>query len=129
MNEQETEAVRRWYGEEEILQAARRMIDLDELPELEEYLQMTCLFPLSRHSVLPDYMRKEDGSPLFPHNFNPKNALEAWQDAIEIGWEVIQEKFGLSHDDVHRKIAKEQEEDWESFLKSVEQRKKERGLA
>ncbi len=128
LNDKELEAVRLWYSQPHVLEEVRRLVADNELMLLEEYLHMTCLFPLARHSELPEFMRKEDGSPLFPHNFNPKVALEAWQDAIEVGWQVVESETGLSHDEANRRMAREEQEDWERFLKSVEQRKKERGL-
>jgi hypothetical protein len=89
---------------------------------------MRCLFPLARHSELPDYLKDDEGKPLFPTNLNPKEDLEKWQDAIEVGWEVVEKKFGLHHDDVHRSIAREQKEDWAQFMARYEERKKqERG--
>ena len=43
------------------------------------------------------------------------------------GWQVLQEQVGISREDVHRRIARVQKQDWKSFIDSVEQRKKERG--
>ncbi len=128
LSELERQAVRQWYSQPEILEHVREYIGKGDMVLLEEYLHMTCLFPLSRHSQLPEFMKKEDGSPIFPHNLNPKVALEAWQDAIEIGWEVVEAETGLSRDEVNARIAREEEEDWQRFLQSVEQRKRERGL-
>ena len=128
LNDTERAAVKQWYEEADILSHAKALINKMDYIELEEYLHMTCLFPLSRHSQLPAYLKKDDDQALFPHNFNPKNNLEAWQDAIEIGWSVIQEKFNLSHDEVHQHVAREQKDDWDAFMKSVEERKKARGL-
>ena len=128
LNEQELEAIRKWYSQPKILEHVREIISKEDMVLLEEYLHMTCLFPLSRHSELPDFMKKEDGTPLFPHNLNPKVALEAWQDAIEVGWEVVKAETGLSRDEVNKRIAREEQEDWKRFLESVERRKRERGL-
>jgi len=127
LTKEEGEALRQWYEQDNVLAEAKTLIRKGALQELEEYLHMTCLFPLSRHSELPAFMLKEDGSPIFPANLNPKKDLEKWQDAIEIGWQVIAEQCGLTHDEVHRRIGREQKTDWDSFIESVEQRKKERG--
>ncbi len=129
LTDQELEALRLWYRQPHILEEVRRLVEQDDLVLLEEYLHMTCLFPLSRHSELPGFMKKSDGAPLFPHNLNPKVALDAWRDAIEVGWEVVEAETGLSREEANHRIAHEEQEDWERFLKSVEQRKKERGLS
>jgi hypothetical protein len=127
LTEKEHEALRSWYRRDVILAEARRLATSEYWEELEEFLHMRCLFALSRHSELPDYMLDEAGKPLFPTNLNPKDDLEKWQDAIEVGWEVVEKELGLSRDDVHRKIAAEQSEDWDRFMKSVEERRRQRG--
>ena len=127
LSTRETEALRRWYSEETVLAEAGRLVETGYLEELEEFLHMRSLFPLSRHSELPDYMRDDEGEPLFPTNLNPGKDLDKWRDAIEVGWAVVAEKFGISHDDVHKTVAQEQHEDWDRFMKSVEERKKKRG--
>ena len=38
----------------------------------------------------------------------------------------MKDKIGVSHDDVHISIADAQQKDWDSFMKSVEERKKQR---
>ena len=126
LNDVERAALRRWYARDEIIERAKRLHDDGLMEELEELLHRSGLFPLANHAALPDYMRTEDGGPLFPTNLNPMQDEERWQDAIEIGWEVVQEKLGFSHDDIHRAIAKEQNEDWEAWMKDVERRKRER---
>ncbi|MEW6742345.1 MAG: hypothetical protein AB1486_06270 [Planctomycetota bacterium] len=123
----EMQAIRSWYEQEKLLTQARLFVEKREWELLEEHLQMIWLFPLSRHSELPDFMLDEAGQPVFPANLNPRNDLEKWRDAVEVGWQVIHERLGLSRDDVHARIAAEQEEDWAAFMKSVEERKKERG--
>jgi len=127
LSKEEIDALVRWYHEPELLAQARKLVERQSWEELEEYLHMTCLFPLSRHSELPDYMRNEEGKPRFPTNLNPKKDLEKWQDAIEIGWDMVREQFSLTHDEIHRHVAREQRQDWDAFMESVEQRKKERG--
>jgi hypothetical protein len=122
----EKEALRRWYSHEKVLAEVRDLVSKKYWEELEEHLQMRCLFPLSRHSELPEFMKDESGKPLFPTNLNPGKDLTKWQDAIEVAWEVVEEEFGFTHDQVHRWIAGEQAEDWERFLASVEERRKRR---
>lgn len=126
LSDVEAAALRRWYARPEVLVRARQLHDGGLLEELEELLHRSSLLPLSDHEALPDYMRDEQGGPLFPTNLNPMRDEVKWQDAIEIGWEVVEQKLGISHDDVHRAIAKEQNEDWEAFLEDVERRKRER---
>jgi hypothetical protein len=72
-------------------------------------------------------MRTEDGKPLFPTSLSPLYDAEGWQDAIEIGWAVIEEKTGVSMDHVQSKLRAEKDADWDVFMKSVEERKKQRG--
>ena len=83
-------------------------------------------FPLSKHGQLPDYMKAEGDKPLFPSNLNPMNDEELWQDAIEIGWAVVEEKLGVSMEFVQKQIRSEIDDDWDRFMKSVEERKKSR---
>jgi hypothetical protein len=128
LNEQERAALKAWYSREKLIDQFQRLIDKEEWEELEEHLQMRCLFPLSRHVELPDYLKNAEGQPLFPTNLNPHKDIELWRDAIEVGWEVIEEKFGLAQADLHRSIAKEQQEDWAKFMARYEERKaRERG--
>jgi hypothetical protein len=126
MNEKEKEALKLWYTREKLLGQFRELIEKEEWEELEEHLQMRCLFPLSRHFELPDFMKDDEGKPLFPTNLNPGKDLELWRDGIEVGWEVIEEEFSLSHDDLHRSIAKEQQADWEQFMARAEKRRAEK---
>jgi hypothetical protein len=126
LTDRERDALRQWYRLKKIRDESELLIGKRLWEELEEHLQMRCLFALSRHSELPDFMRDDEGKPLFPTNLNPGKDLEKWQDAIEVAWEVIEEDFGLSHDDVHKKIAREQKDDWANFLGSVEERRKAR---
>jgi hypothetical protein len=87
---------------------------------------MTSLMPLSRTDQLPDYLLGEDGKSLLPNNASPMKDVEEWQDAIEVGWEVMERELGLSRDDMHRSIAQRQGDDWDAFLKDAEGRKRER---
>jgi hypothetical protein len=123
LNEKETAALKAWYSREKLIDQFRHLIEKEQWEELEEHLQMRCLFPISRHSELPDYMLDGEGNPLFPTNLNPKKDLEVWRDAIEVGWAVIAENFNLAHDDLHRTIAKEQKDDWAIFMARYEERK------
>ena len=120
------DALKRWYARDEVLAEARSLFDKGSLEELEDYLHRICLLPLSNHDELPDYLRDAEGKPLFPKSLNPRLDEANWQDAIELGWEVMAEELGFTHDDVHRAIAKEQKEDWAAWMESVERRKRER---
>lgn len=126
LNDVEREALRRWYARTEVLERARELGDAGEYEQLEGWLHKGCLIPLGRHGDLPDYMCDDSGKPLFADDLNPGVDLEIWQDAIEVGWEVMRDELGLSHDDVHKAIAVEQQDEWQAFLDSVEQRKRER---
>ena len=119
----ETDALHRWYATDAVVDKARSLLDRQQYLELEEFIHMTSLVPLHRHTELPDYMLDDEGKPLFPSNLNPRNDQEKWQDAVEIGWKVVEEKLGLTHDDLHRRVASEQDDDWDRFMKSVEARK------
>ena len=120
---QEHEALERWYSEDRVLDRARHLHDEGALEELEEFLHKTALLPLGRHENLPEYLRTDEGAPLFPDNLNPLSDEARWQDAIEVAWEVMRARLGFSHDDVHRAIAEQQAMDWEQFLQSVERRR------
>jgi hypothetical protein len=127
LTDREHDALVQWYSQPEILDEARRLARAEQWEDLEEHLQMRCLFALSRHSKLPGFMRDEEGNPVFPTNLNPANDLEKWRDGIEVAWEVVEKEFGLTHDDIHRRIAVEQKTDWEAFKKRAEERLKEKG--
>ena len=126
LTEREHDALVQWYSQKEILDETKRLIRAKAWERLEEHLHMRCLFALSRHSELPDFMRDDDGGPLFPTNLNPGNDLEKWQDGIEVAWEVVEKELSLTHDEVHRRIAAEQKVDWETFVKRAEERRKSR---
>jgi hypothetical protein len=123
LNEKEHAALKQWYLRPEALEPAQHLYAEKRYEDIEEHLHMICLLPLSRHSELPDYLLNDDGSPLFPSNLNPAQDLEKWQDAVEVAWEVMQQEVGLSHDELHRVIAEEQDRDWKSFLARAEARK------
>lgn len=126
LTDMEREALRRWYAQDALLQRAKMLYDENKLEELEEFIHASSLFPLGRHERLPDFMKNEDGSPLFPTNLDPRVDETKWQDAIEIGWEILAEKLGIEHDEIHQRIAREQKEDWNAFMKSVEERRRKR---
>ena len=128
LTDKETDALRRWYTQAHVLGEARTLIDQALWLELEELVQMRALVPLHRHSELPDFMLNDAGEPLFASNLNPRNDLEQWRDAVELGWKIIRDELGLSQDDVHRSVAEEQRADWDRFMESVEARRRERGL-
>jgi hypothetical protein len=120
------DALRRWYRRPEILDEARKRIEDKYWEDLEEVIHMRSLMPLVRTKDLPDYLKTDEGEPLLP-SLDPRGNLEDWQDAIEIGWEVIEAELGVSHDDVHTAIGKQQKSNWADFMDSVEKRKRERG--
>jgi hypothetical protein len=126
LDDKQKEALRRWYKQPKILDEARTRIENKYWEDLEELLHMRCLVPLGRTQELPDYMKTDAGEPLLP-NLNPRNNQEAWDDAIEVGWGVIEAELGVSRDQVHAAIGEQQKETWDDFMKSVEERKKERG--
>lgn len=127
MNDTEKKALEKWYAQQWILDAVRKARDEENWDDVESHVQRNVLLPLSKHPDLPDYMRTPEGEPLFPSNLSPLNDAEAWQDAIEIGWAVIEEKLGITMDEVQGHLRAEKDADWEVFMKSVEEREKKRG--
>ena len=125
--DKERDAVVRWYSEPQVLERARELYEAGQYEPLEEYLHKTCLIPLGRHDELPDYMRNDNGKPLFKNNLSPIQDEEQWKDAIEIAWEVMRDRCDIDHDEIHRTIAAAQKDDWQAFLESIERRKRERG--
>jgi hypothetical protein len=128
LNEEQKEALRKWYRRTEVIDQARRLIENESWEDLEEHIHMYTLMPLRRPSDLPDYLKNDKGKALIPSNCSPMNSVEDWQDAIEVGWEVISAVLGVDQAKVNRAIKGNEDRNWESFMKSVEQRKKERGL-
>jgi hypothetical protein len=127
LDDKQKDAIRRWYARPEIVDRARALHRDDRWEELEEHVNMASLMPLSNHAQLPDYLKQEDGKPLIPSNLNPTKEVEEWQDAVEVGWEVMEREIGVSQAVLHQHIAQRQRGDWDDFLQSVERRKKERG--
>lgn len=123
----EKEALKRWYSQDWIIEAVNKAKDANDWDNLEATVQRHGLMPLSKIDDLPDFMKTSEGKPLFPTGLNPMKDLEGWQDAIEVGWAVIEEKTGISMDFVQEKLREEKDADWEVFMKSVEERKKQRG--
>ncbi len=128
LDDRQKDAVRRWYARSEIVDKARALHREDRWEDLEEHVNMLSLMPLSDIDRLPDYLKREDGKPLIPSNLNPHKDIEAWRDAVEVGWEVMEREIGVSQALLHESIARKQEGDWDEFVKSGERRKKERGL-
>jgi hypothetical protein len=126
LDDKQKDALRRWYREPKILDEARKRIEDEYWEDLEELVQMRSLIPLVRTQDLPDYLKTGDGQALLP-SLDPRGNLEAWQDAIEVGWEVVEAELGVSHDAVHTAIGSQQKDDWAAFMESVEKRKRERG--
>ncbi len=124
LSKEEHAALTRWYSQDHVLDKAREFVDGGQLEELEEFVHKTALWPLGRHENLPDFMLDDEGKTLFPTNLDPRADEDKWQDALVVGWEVMAAKVGVSHDDVHREVAREQQDEWETFMKSVAQREK-----
>ena len=129
LSDEQKAALERWYAQDHVLEEAKRRFDRRRYEDLEEFLHMRCLVPLSRHDELPEFMKDEAGVPLLPTNCDPRVDEEVWQDTIDVGWAVLEAKLGIARDEVHRLIGKQQRDDWEAFLESVERRMKERGEA
>lgn len=125
LDDRQKDALRQWYRRPEVTNEVQRLIRREDWEALEEFVQMRSLFDLARHSDLPEYLRDGE-APLIPSNCNPRSSEEDWQDAIEVGWEVTGADFGLGRDAVHLKIKDWQERSWESFLQSVDERKRSR---
>ncbi len=127
LDDRQKDAIRRWYARPEIVEKARALHREGRWEDLEEHVNMLSLMPLGNIDQLPDYLKQEDGKPLIPSNLNPKKDIEGWRDAVEVGWEVMDREIGVSQALLHQNIARRQDQDWNEFIKSVEQRKTERG--
>ena len=127
LDDRQKAAIRRWYARSEIVEKARELQREGRWEDLEEHVNMLSLMPLGNIDQLPDYLKQEDGKPLIPSNLNPQKDIEAWRDAVEIGWEVMDREIGVPQDLLHQNIARRQDDDWNAFMRSVEARKKERG--
>ena len=125
LDDKQKDALRRWYRQPGILEQARKRIENEYWEDLEELVHMRSLIPLGRTRDLPDYLKTDEDQALLP-SVDPRSNQEAWQDAIEVGWEVIEAELGVSHDAVHAAISKQQKSNWEDFMDSIEKRKRER---
>jgi len=125
LDEKQKDAVRRWYTRPEIVDRARELHREGRWEDLEEHVNMLSLRPLSDIDRLPDYLKQEDGKPLIPSNLNPHKDIEAWRDAVEVGWEVMNREIGVSQDLLHQSIARNQDRDWQEFVKRSKRRKAE----
>ena len=128
LDDEQKDAIRRWYARPEIVEKARALHREGRWEDLEEHVNMRSLMPLSNIDQLPDYLKQEDGKPLIPSNLDPRKDIEEWRDAVEVGWEVMDRKIGVSQALLHQSIAGRQDEDWNEFMKSIEARKKKRGM-
>lgn len=125
LDDRQKDALRRWYRRPEVLDEARKRIADNYWEDLEELVHMRSLMPLVRTKDLPDYLKTDEGEAVLP-SLDPRANLEAWQDAIEVGWEVVEAELGVSHDAVHNAIGTQQKDNWADFMASVEKRKRER---
>ena len=128
LDDGQKDAMRRWYSQPEIVDKARALHREGRWEDLEEHVNMLSLRPLSDIDRLPDYLKQEDGGPLIPSNLNPQKDIEAWRDAVEVGWEVMDREIGVSQALLHQTIAQSQDRDWAEFVKRGEKRKKERSM-
>lgn len=128
LDDRQKDAVRRWYARPEVVDKARVLHREGRWEDLEEHVNMVSLMPLSDIERLPDYLKQDDGQPLIPSGLNPHKDIEAWRDAVEVGWEVMDREIGVSQELLHQSIARNQTGDWEEFVKSSERRKKQRGM-
>jgi hypothetical protein len=125
-DDRQREGLRRWYRRSEVLDEARKKIRDENWEGLEELIQMRSLVPLGRTAELPDYLKTGKGEALLP-TIDPRVDQDTWEAAVEVGWQVVESELGVSRDRVHEAIGKQQKDDWDAFLASVEQRKRERG--
>jgi hypothetical protein len=120
-------ALRQWYSQPQVLDKAVAFLDEGDWSGMEEYLHRDALIPIARIDQLPEFMHDENGTPFFPSGIDPVGNLEIWQDAIEVGWEVMETERGISHDRVHKEIAKIEQDDWDRFIRRAEERGKSGG--
>ena len=127
LSDRQEMALRQWYSQPQVLDKALAYLDDGNWSGMEEYLHRDALMPIARIDELPEFMLDEKGTPFFPTGIDPSANLEVWQDAIEVGWEVMERERGISHDRVHQEIAKIEQDDWDSFIRRAEERKKSGG--
>ena len=116
LDDTQKKALETWYAQDWILEKVRELRQADRWEELEEFVHRDALMPVGKHDELPDYMRNDEGKTLFPDNLSPIANLEGWQDAIEVGWAVMDDRLGLTQDEVHIRIRDIQNADWDDFL-------------
>ena len=126
LTDEQKEALRKWYQQAHVADRTRKLVELGRLAELEDWIQKECLFPIGRQDKLPDFMKDQDGETLFPSNLNPRVDLDGWQDAVDIGWEMIEQDHGISREQYQKQVDKIAADDWQAFLDSVEERKRQR---
>lgn len=127
LSDRQEMALRQWYSQTQVLDKALAFLDDGNWSGMEEYLHRDALMPIARIDQLPEFMHDENGTPFFPTGIDPSGNLQLWQDAIEVGWEVMENERGISHDRVHQEIAKIEQDDWDSFVRRAEERKKSGG--
>jgi len=127
LSDRQEMALRQWYSQTQVLDTALAFLDDGNWSGMEEYLHRDALMPIARIDELPEFMLDEKGTPFFPTGIDPSANLQLWQDAIEVGWEVMERERGISHDRVHQEIAKIEQDDWDSFIRRAEERKKSGG--
>ena len=127
LSDRQEMALRQWYSQPQVLDKALAYLDDGNWSGMEEYLHRDALMPIARIDELPEFMLDEKGTPFFPTGIDPSANLEVWQDAIEVGWEVMERERGISHDRVHQEIAKIEQDDWDGFIRRAEERKKSGG--
>ena len=127
LSDRQEMALRQWYSQPQVLDKALAYLDDGNWSGMEEYLHRDALMPIARIDELPEFMLDEKGTPFFPTGIDPSANLEVWQDAIEVGWEVMERERGISHDRVHQEIAKIEQDDWDSFIRRAEEREKSDG--
>ena len=123
-------ALERWYDRAEILDRIRSWHEAQRWFELEQFIRQDALLPLTFRDGLPDWLRNEEGEPLFfVKHLHPGLGREGWAEAVDIGWEVVERRLGIRREEIIARIERIQDDDWESFLESVERRRRERGLS
>ena len=127
LSDRQEMALRQWYSQPQVLDKALAYLDDGNWSGMEEYLHRDALMPIARIDELPEFMLDEKGTPFFPTGIDPVANLQVWQDAIEVGWGVMEKERGISHDRVHKEIAKIEQDDWDSFIRRAEERKKSGG--
>jgi hypothetical protein len=122
-------ALERWFGCDEVMDKIRAWNEAENWIDLEEYIRQGRLIPVTFRNDLPDYLLTDEGKPLFTTNdLHPGTNHDGWAEAVDIGWEVIEKRLGIERAAVHAKIDRLQADDWDRFMESVEERKKQRGM-